>query len=447
MDSDFLLKNPLSKQLYESVAEYPLIDWHNHLSIKDLAENRMFENLTELWLDSDPYKHRAMRIFGVPETFITGNAPAYAKFMKWSEILPKLPGNPLYHWSMLELKRIFGIEEDLNPGSAPAIWAQANEKLRESDISARGLLKKFKVEYLAPCVALTDDGNDFPAEKWIVPSLRGDTLTSLDKASLSALEKRTGIAIRSLDDFRTAAGRGIQRLHERGCRFADHALDGGFAYCPGDGRDERRFRAFLEGRPTENVPLRSAIFRILAGEYARRGWTMQLHIGAQRQTSARLRRVAGPAGGYAGIAHGCDICALTAMLNDFESAPEGLPRVILYTVNPADHAALAVLSGSYSREGVEGLIQLGPAWWFCDHIYGMRDCFEHIAAYGALSTFIGMTTDSRSFLSFVRHEYFRRTFCSWLGEKALRGEMPSDFEKLKQLAAAVCYENAKKRIS
>ena len=193
----------------------------------------------------------------------------------------------------------------------------------------------------------------------------------------------------------------------------------------------------------DQIRLTSDILRFLAGAYARRGWTMQLHIGAQRNTSTRLRTIAGPAGGFAGIGSGCDVSSLTGMLDDFEQGPHGLPRVILFTLNPADNAVMSVLSGSYSQDGIIGKVQQGPAWWWCDHLYGMREVFESISASGVLSTFIGMTTDSRSLLSFVRHEYFRRALCGWIGEKAARGEFPAEESLLKTLVENVCYRNAK----
>lgn len=449
MKNDFLLNTNRAAALYEAVKDLPLIDWHNHLSVADLAEDRHFSSLAELWLKSDPYKHRAMRICGVAERFITGDASDHEKFLAWSETVPKLIGNPLYHWACLELERVFNIREELNPASAERIWKDAGEKLASPEFSARMLLKHFRVEYAAPCVSLADRLSGFPALDGLVPSFRGDDLAACNLELIRKLEASAGKKINTLAALREVVAERLDALHERGCRFSDHALDGGFSYHPEDGKNDMRFLAYLRSghlEETEKQKLECALLRLLASEYARRGWTLQLHIGAQRQTSSRLRKLVGPAGGYAGIAQACDIHSLTSMLDDFEVDANGLPRIILYTLNPADNAALAVLSGSYSEDGAAGKVQLGPAWWFCDHIYGMRECFEDIAAYGVLSTFIGMTTDSRSLLSFVRHEYFRRVFCAWVGEKAGRGEFPDDFGKLKEMACAVCYENAKKLI-
>ena len=443
MKNNFLLKTGLAVRLYESAGNLPLIDWHNHLSPADIASDKSWDNLTELWIAPDPYKHRAMRICGVPERFITGDASPEEKFAAWSRTLPKLCGNPLYHWSMLELERVFGIDRELNPDSAAEIWHCTGECLRGSDFSAKSLLRRFHVEYAAPCMPITGDTEIFRECPGIVPSLRGDDLTRPSRQLLSRLRQTTGIETDSFDGFIQAAAVRLDAFHAAGCRFADHALDGGFRWMDPAGKENEIFRRYLETWETDGH-LESAILLRLAGEYAQRAWTLQLHIGAERRTSTRLRGIAGPTGGYAAIAHPCDITSLTRMLDRIESAPRGLPRVILYTLNPADNASLAVLSGSYTEDGTSGKVQLGPAWWFCDHIHGMRSCFECIAAYGVLSAFIGMTTDSRSFLSFVRHEYFRRVFCGWIAEKADAGEMPENFDALKDLTEHIFYRNAEK---
>ena len=437
MKDTFLTFDETGYRLYEAVRGLPVIDWHNHLSVNDLAQDRKFADLTELWVASDPYKHRAMRICGVPERFITGSVEPYEKFLKWSEVLPQLAGNPLYHWSRLELLRIFGIEGPLTPSSAETVWQRASEQLKDPSFSARGLLKKFHVEYAAPCVNLTGDLSGFAGLQGVVPSLRGDDLLDLTSPVFAEAEDLTNLR-------EVLKGR-LLALHGSGCRFADHSLDNGFEYVPDDGRNESRFAQFRQGLlpESERISLVSELLRILGGFYAELGWTLQLHIGALRRTSSRLRQAAGPAGGYAGIGSTCHVQSLVSLLDDLERTGPGLPRVFLYTLNPVDHAMFAVLSGSFPGDGERGKVTLGPAWWYCDHIHGMRDCFENVAAFGVLSVFPGMTTDSRSLLSFVRHEYFRRVFCGWLAEKAARDEMPSDFGTLVKLAENVCYNNAK----
>ena len=437
MKSDFLLTTELGKRLFESVRELPLIDWHNHLSLKELAENRPYPDLTALWVASDPYKHRAMRICGEKEEFITGGASPHEKFLAWSRTLPKLPGNPLYHWSCLELQRIFGIEEELTPATAENIWRHTNGLLKRAEFTPRGILERFDVEYAAPCATFEEALPDLSALKGIVPSLRGDDLAGLTAGVV------TGSA--DLKELARKLEAGLEQLHALGCRIADHALDAGFTYFPDDGKNEERFRSLRSSRlpEEEKRKLSSAVLRLLCGLYAKLGWTVQFHAGALRQTSTRLRRLTGPVGGYAGIGNSTDVQALCGLLDDLDSSPEGLPRIFLYTLNPADYAMFSVLSGSVPGDGTAGKLMPGPAWWYCDHISGMKACFESAASFSVLSLFPGMTTDSRSLLSLVRHEYFRRVFCNWLGEKAAADEMPRDFDILAELARKVCHDNAK----
>ena len=421
---NLLLTNELSRKLYASVAELPIIDFHNHLSIKDIVENRQYRDLAELWVIPDPYKHRAMRICGVPERLITGDASPKERFLAWAAVVPQLLGNPLWHWTQLELARVFGIEEELTPQTAEAIWRRANELLATPQFRTRAILERFHIEYCAPCCTLFGDDAELLATPnhpaGFTISLRGDDLLATAPQRLAQIPSR------------------LDRLHDLGCRIADHALDAGFAYLPDGGDDDE---ILANGGPTPQH-FASAMLRHLGAEYARRGWLLQLHIGALRHTSERLRNAAGPAGGYAAIGHPCDTAAIAALLNDLEKSPAGLPRTILYTLNPNDHATLAVLAGSFPGDGVRGKVQLGPAWWLCDHLHGMRKCFEATAAYGVLAAFPGMTTDSRSVLSFVRHEYFRRALCQWLAQKAANDEMPNDFPRLAQLARSLCYDNA-----
>ena len=446
-NENFLLKSPLARQLYDAVKDLPVIDFHNHLTVTDLASDRQFSNIAELWVMSDPYKHRSMRICGVPEKFITGDASPREKFDVWAATLPKLMGNPLYHWSKLELKRIFDIEEALTPETADMIWDRCNNLLQEKSFSALSLLKRFNVVYSAPCAALNDNETVFNEIPGSVPSLRGDDMLLPTGNFTQKLAEKSDMPVNDLNSFMQAVTARLDAFHAVGCRIADHSLDNGFVYRSVS--DSVAAELFAKCRndasaltADEKMALASAILKKLAGEYSRRNWMLLLHIGAQRFTSSRLRAAAGPAGGFAAIGHTCDTAALALMLDDMESAPDGLPRTVLFTLNPADHAAFSVLSGSFPGDGVKGKVQLGPAWWWCDHIFGMRDGFESAAAFGVLSQFIGMTTDSRSILSFVRHEYFRRVFCAWLAEKAANDEMPTDLEILIPLAKAVCFENA-----
>ena len=455
MDKNFLINNQIAQRLYHECAEkLPIIDYHNHLCVSDLAEDKQFKNLAELWIAADPYKHRAMRILGVDEKYITGDGEDYDKYMAWMDTLAQLQGNPLYDWSILEMKRVFDIELTPETADYNEIWNLANKKLQESKYSALGILSKFNVEYAAPCTSINDNLSLFYELKQVSPSLRGDNIVNITPKTINELSLLTQIEINTLDDFFRAISKRLDEFNALGCRFSDHALDNGFIYYEDDGLNNERFQKLFHNTLSDidRKRLFSAILRGLAKEYAKRGWTMQLHIGAQRETSTRLRRIAGPAGGYAGIGNCCDVISLTKMLDDFENpqkSPDGpteLPNILLFTLNPADNAVMSVLSGAFTQAGVRGKVQQGPAWWWCDHLFGIRESFETISAFGVLSAFIGMTTDSRSILSMVRHEYFRRALCGWLGEKAEKGELPDSFEVLKQIVYQVCYGNAKKRL-
>lgn len=450
MKENFLLNTTPAQWLFHECAEeLPIIDYHNHLAIDDLAADRNYRNIAELWLLSDPYKHRAMRICGIEEKCITGEAEDIEKFKAWMSVLPRLIGNPLYDWSIMEMQRVFGI--DLSPGTTDIqwLWDQTNSKLAQADYSAVKLLSRFNVEYAAPCALVTDDISGFSQFKNIAPSMRGDNIVDVKEDTINKLEQLTQQAINTLEDYVDAVSKRLEIFDQAGCRFSDHALDEGFTYIPDDGKNEQRFAELRQGNVLggeDMQRLTSGILYLLSGEYARRNWTMQLHIGAQRYTSSRLRTLAGPAGGFAGIGSCCNVKSFTQMLDDFEKSRHGLPRTILFTLNPADNAVMSVLSGSYCQDGVIAKVQQGPAWWWCDHLYGMREVFENISAFGILSTFIGMTTDSRSILSFVRHEYFRRALCGWIGEKSAKGDITASDEMLKKLVENVCYNNAKKII-
>lgn len=450
MKDSFLLQTPLAKALYEEVArDLPLIDFHNHLSVADQTADRQFANITELWVASDPYKHRAMRMCGVPEDLITGNASPFEKFEVWCKTYPKLIGTPLYHWTQMELSTVFGITELPCTENAQGLWGQINALLATPDYSARKLLARFGVEYSAPCTSVLDDLSVFSGLLGTVPSLRGDDIVSPTKDFLERLSALTKIKIAGMDDLEAALSARLTQFHKVGTRFSDHALDNGFAFLPEDGRNDARLRAILKGEPLtreDACVLSSSILVLLGRLYARMNWTMQLHVGAQRSTSSRLRGLAGAAGGFAAIGSPTDISSLTALLDAIEKSEAGLPRVILFPLNPADNAAMAVLSGSYAKDGVAGLIVQGPAWWWCDHLNGMYEVLESVSAYGVLSNFIGMTTDSRSILSFVRHDYFRRALCNWIGNKAEAGVFSKDKELLAPLVYALCYGNAKERI-
>ena len=458
IDDDFLLTTKASRTLYhEHAGHLPVIDFHNHLDPALLAENHRCGNLAELWLDNDPYKHRAMRIRGIPEEYITGREmPARERFGKWASLVPYLIGNPLFHWSALELKRFFGIDEILNGDNAREIWDKCNARLSETDMGMLDILRKCNVESLCTSDDLLADTSMYLRASEIsdgisvLPSLRGDSIINFTPGNfpgfVTRLSELTGIRIKTLDDYLRAVGLRLDTFSDSGCGYADHSLDSGFRYC-----EVSRWEAtLLFGRlltagelPDEGaVRLRSYVLGYLGGEYARRGWVMQLHIGAIRNTNTRLRKICGPAGGYASIGSACDIASLVALLDSLDRN-DSLPRTILFTLNPADNAAFATLTGSYSGAGVKGKVQFGPAWWYNDHLEGILGQLQALSSYGLLSGFVGMTTDSRSVLSFSRHEYFRRILCRFIGEKVSCGEFPDDMTLLGEIVGDICYNNIK----
>lgn len=449
LDNSYLLGSPLSRRLYHEVAEdLPIIDYHNHLNAADVLADRSYDNISQLWISVDPYKHRAMRILGVPERYITGDASDYEKFETWYACLPRLAGNALYDWSVMEFERVFDMALAPFTRSAKQVWEAVNGTLRT--LRTGTILSKFNIEYSAPCAGLTDDLSPFRSTPSLAPSLRGDAVVTPDAAFIQKLSELTARPIRNLPEYVDAVDARLRAFAQAGCRYTDHALDDGFRYVPDDGRSEERFRRILAGEvlPEQEMDtFRSCVLKMLGGVYAGQRLNMQLHIGAKRTTSTRLRAIAGPAGGYAAIGNCVHVKSLTDLLDAMEQNPSGLPKTILFTLNPADNAVMSVLAGSYSKDGVPAIVSQGPAWWWCDHYQGMRDMLDHCSAFGVLSTFIGMTTDSRSILSFVRHEYFRRILCQWIADKTALGILPDDFEILSGLVRNICYLNAKQTLA
>ena len=435
--SDFLLESPLARILYHEYVEgLPIADYHNHLVPAELASDRRFEDIGQLWVASDPYKHRAMRLHGENETVISGPASTREKFDAWARTLPHTLGNPLFHWSAMEMKNVFGLDEMPDPSCADRIWDACNERLGEAEFSTMGILKGFGVKVLSTSDDLLDDVTVHSSVKGdikVTPSLRADSALGFAPAWLERLGSP-----KTLEEYLAAVDARLDAFSANGCRVADHALDDGWRFVLTD--FDTAAKLYAEGEFAD-VRLKSFVLGHLACEYSRRGWAMLLHIGAQRFTSSRLRSLAGPAGGYASIGNTADIKSLCAFL-DSQDVKGELPKTGLFTLNPADNAALAVLTGSYSQDGVVGKVQFGPAWWYNDHFYGMTDQLENLAAYSLMPQFIGMTTDSRNVLSFSRHDYFRRILCNWLADKTLRGQFPSDEAYLGRIAADISYNNA-----
>ncbi len=445
MEDSFLLSSPLAARLYENYASgLPIIDYHNHLSVTDIAGDRRYGSITELWISADPYKHRLMRICGVSESVITGECDPYDKFKAFCAIFPYLCGTAVYDFSMLELRRVFNIEELPTAENAERLYCELNERLASPEFSTRGILARFGVEYQSPIASVCDGLSGYG--EGVAPSLRGDSLIAPTADTARSLGALTGSNVLGLEDFLAAAGRRIDDFAALGCRFADHSIDEGFAYTPEDGKADDLFKKSLcaDLTPEEKNALSSAILRRLAPMYARKNMTLLLHLGAKRHTSDRLARLAGPFGGYAAIGTTPTPGNIADMLGDFERWG-GLPRTVLFPLNMSHMPALASLGGSFSEDGVSGKVQLGPAWWWCDHPYGIRATLDAQSSFGVLSEFIGMTTDSRSPLSFSRHEYFRRILCSYLAELSEAGRAPRDERLLSDIIRKVCYSNAKSR--
>jgi glucuronate isomerase len=469
MDADFLLSTKTAHELYhEAAAEEPVFDYHCHLDPKEIAENRRFSNLSEVWLGGDHYKWRALRSNGVEERLITGDADPYDKFLTWAETVPRLIGNPLYHWTHLELQRYFDIDDPLNPESAPAIWKAANAKLEgDPAFSVYGIFKKFKVYG----VGTTDDPADTlewhekiqkagETETKVFPSFRPDSAIAIQapgfKAYLARLGKAWGKAIGSLDDLLEALRDRVDLFDRRGCCSADHGLDYPFfdAVWDGAGAKTEGFGKKKAGKILDRVlagePVKAReadfykafILSFLGTEYYKRGWAMQLHFGALRNPNSRMMAVQGPNTGYDSVGDPRLAKKLARFLDilDYRGV---LPKTILYSINPKDNYVLGTLMGAF-QGGIPGKIQLGSAWWFNDHRDGMEEQIMALGNLGLLSRFVGMLTDSRSFLSYPRHEYFRRILCNILGCWAEEGEIPPDMSLFKGMVRDICFGNARR---
>ncbi len=444
MNNDFLLGTATAKELYAFAKDLPIIDYHNHLSLADIKEDKRFLDIYELWIKPDPYKHRAMRMCGVKEQFITGDAPTFSKFQKWCETVPKLIGNPLYTWAVMELEAVCGETFSINGQNAEQIFEKCNDYLAKNNVTSKALLQRFNVKYACPCASVVDDISMFGAEETLAPSLRGDDITAPGKEFIATLESFTNIKINCLSDFEKAIALRLDEFQKSGCRYSDHALDNGFEFFDDDGKNPERFKALSDGTitPEEKARLTSYILLFLGKQYSKRGFVLQLHIGAERYTSSALRAEVGPAGGFAGIGNSVNVKSLVKYLDTLDTSEYGLPKTVLFTLNPADNALVSVLSGSFKKEGVSGLITQGPAWWWCDHKQGIDEVLKTVSSYGVLSSFVGMTTDSRSFTSFVRHEYFRRILCDYLGTQYEKGEYFCSLDELKDLVYKLCCGNA-----
>jgi glucuronate isomerase len=453
LDNNFLLSNEVAERLYhEHAAPQPILDYHCHLSPKDIAENRRFANLFEIWLEGDHYKWRAMRANGVPENYITGNASPYEKFRAWGRTVPDTLRNPLYHWTHLELQRYFGITELLDEKSAPKIWERANSALAQ-ELTAHGILKKFRVEVVCTTDDPTDDlrhhrtiaQSKLPTR--VFPAFRPDKALAIGEPEfrpwLKELSKAANIEIHNLKTFLDALRKRHDDFHALGCRLSDHGLD----HCFASPCSERAAAAIVakahKGKPLtaeERTQFASFMMLFFAHLDAAKGWTKQLHLGARRSVNSAARKAIGADTGYDAIGDFPQGYALAAYL-DLLARENALPRMILYNNNPNDNFAFATLAGCFQGE-TPGKIQFGSAWWFLDQKQGMTAQIDALSNVGLLSRFVGMVTDSRSFMSYPRHEYFRRILCDIIGRDVARGELPND-ALLGRLVEDISYRNAR----
>ncbi|SDN05695.1 D-glucuronate isomerase [Fictibacillus solisalsi] len=457
MDENFLLKNDIAVTLYHDYAsEMPIIDYHCHLSPKEIYENKTFKNITDAWLSGDHYKWRVMRENGISEEFVTGDAPDYEKFLAWSRTVPMAIGNPLYNWTHLELQRFFGIYDILNEKSAPQIWEKTNELLGSGSFGARDLIVKSNVKVICTTDDPTDsleyhsllkDEADFPVS--ILPGFRPDKGLEINRDSyLPWVEKLAESAERSIetyDEFLEALESRVRFFHSLGGRVSDHAIDSmGFEEA---GKEEvaEIFANRLSGGTVsfqEEIKYKTYTLRFLGELYAELDWAMQFHINALRNNNSRMFKTIGPDTGFDAM-NDEGIAKPLVQLLDSLDANNKLPKTILYSLNPNDNYVIASMINSFQDGVTPGKIQHGTAWWFNDTKDGMLAQMKALSNVGLFSRFIGMLTDSRSFLSYTRHEYFRRIVCNLIGEWVEDGEVPEDLELLGSIVQGISYNNAK----
>jgi glucuronate isomerase len=454
---DFLLQNKFARQLYHGYAsKMPIIDYHCHLSPHDIAVNQNFANMSTVWLAGDHYKWRAMRTLGVKEKYITGNGTDEEKFDNWAYTVPYTMRNPLYHWTHLELKRYFGVEEVLKPETSKGIYAKGNELLKGKDFYTRGLLEQMNVE----TICTTDDPIDtleyHKAVKkegykvGLFPAFRPDKSFAVEdpevyKAYIAKLSAASGITINTFADLLSALDNRAEYFHSCGGRLSDHGLENLYfeeesAYNP-----ETIFKSVIGGNKLnaeERSTFKYHVLTALCKMYHKRGWTQQFHLGAIRNTNQRMLRELGPDTGFDSIGDYSQATAMAKFFNSLDNTNQ-LSKTIVYNLNPAQNEVMATMIGNFNDGSVKGKIQFGSAWWFLDQKDGMEKQINTLSNMGLLSCFIGMLTDSRSFLSFPRHEYFRRILCNLIGKDVENGELPNDEKWLGQLVSDVCYNNAK----
>ena len=462
LDENFLLETETARTLYAAAKGEPIYDYHCHLVPAQIAHNKQFTDLAEAWLGGDHYKWRMMRAMGHNEHFITGGASPYEKFLAWAQTVENLIGNPLYHWTHLELQRYFGIFEPLTEKSAPSIWEKGNALLQTPELSVKGIFEKLNVH----AVGTTDDPIDTlehhcaiaggtaaigKISTRVVPSFRPDKALNINlpdySAYINSLSAASGLTIKNSDDVLAALEKRLDFFVSHGCCASDHALEYAPFVLASDKQIDKTFKAAIAGKEVsreETDAYKTKILCGLAKLYADRNIAMQLHLSALRNVSGRMYKSLGPDSGYDAVADREQSVNLAALLSRMESNGEksSLPKTILYTLNPKDYYPLVTIMGGFQDNG--GKMQLGTAWWFCDHRDGMEEQMRILANTGVLPVFVGMLTDSRSFLSYPRHEYFRRILCNLIGGWVENGEYPQDWEKLEKIVRDISFGNAKR---
>jgi glucuronate isomerase len=460
---NFLLNNKTAVDLYHQYAEnMPIYDYHCHLSPKDIAENRKFNNITELWLEGDHYKWRALRAHGIDEKYITGDGDPKEKFAAWAKTVPYTLGNALYHWTHIELKKYFGIEELLNEESYEKIWDRCNELLQQDDYSTQEIIKRSNVKVICTTDDPTDDLHyheqianlpDFPVK--VLPTYRPDKGLEINKETFTPfvkqLEEVTKKSFSSFDEYVQALEGRVQYFHEKGCRVADHGLSE-IPYAKFEHSElDAIFQAGRNGQEVSKVDenkFKTAILMVLAKAYKERDWAMQIHFGAIRNNNTRMFKKLGPDAGFDSISDQGEVAApLNALLDAFEQE-NSLPKTIVYNLNPVYNELIGTTIQNFQAEsGIAGKIQFGSGWWFNDTKPGMLRQLTALADQGLLMHFVGMLTDSRSFISYSRHEYFRRILCNLIGTWVEDGEIPNDPALLQMMVENICYNNAKNYFS
>lgn len=453
---DFLLGNEYAIDLYERYAKHmPIFDFHSHMDAREIAQNERYSNITRIWLKNDHYKWRAMRMNGVAEEFITGDADDKSKFMKWAETMPVCVGNPLYQWTHLELKRYFGINDVLSPKTADKIWTECNEKLKGEGCRARDFLSKSNVR----TVYTTDDPaddlkyhqeivDDSSIDVEVLPTFRADNAIYVERQGfqkwLAEFENISDTKINNYSDLKAALLKRADAFHALGCRISDHSLESLFEFC--DYKEDEIDLIFLKAlngadlNKFEIGKYRTSLMVFLGKLYNKLGWTMQLHVGPVRNNNARMYSKVGADTGFDTMTDYPVAENLIFFLNQLDTTDD-LPKTIIYNLNPASTASVFALTGCFTGN-VPGKVQTGAAWWFNDTKEGIEQNLTALASIGLLGRFNGMVTDSRSILSFARHEYFRRILCDLLGKWAADGEIPNEKESIGKLVQDICYNNA-----